>query len=105
MVNPSFEHKQNKALLIWKMAVASTISWQIAKIAGSHHPYFAPISVILCMQSTINRSIRFSYHRMAGTIIGISVTVLAAPYINVTSWTIGILILIGCFIAKWLKSD
>ncbi|MED1470890.1 hypothetical protein [Bacillus salipaludis] len=30
---------------------------------------------------------------------------MAAPYINVTSWSIGILILIGCFIAKWLKSD
>ncbi|OIK15633.1 hypothetical protein BIV60_08810 [Bacillus sp. MUM 116] len=105
MGNPLFEHKQNKSLLIWKMAVASAISWQIATLLGSHHPYFAPISVILCLQSTINRSIRFSYHRMAGTIIGISVTVLAAPFINVSSWTIGILILIGCFIAKWLKSD
>lgn len=51
----------NKTFLIWKMAIASAISWEIAKLAGSHHPYLAPISVILCLQTTINRSIQFSY--------------------------------------------
>ena len=96
---------QNKTHLIWKMAIASAISWEIAKLAGSHHPYLAPISVILCLQSTINHSIRFSYHRMVGTIIGISVTVLIASNLQVNGWTIGILILIGCYISKWLKND
>jgi uncharacterized membrane protein YgaE (UPF0421/DUF939 family) len=96
---------ENKTLLIWKMAVASCISWEVAKFAGSHHPYLAPISVILCLQSTINRSILFSYHRMVGTIIGISVTVIAAPHLKVNGWTLGILMLVGGFIAKWLKRD
>jgi uncharacterized membrane protein YgaE (UPF0421/DUF939 family) len=99
------EQMQNKTHLIWKMAIASAISWEIAKLAGSNHPYFAPISVILCLQSTINRAIRFSYHRMVGTIIGISVTVLAAPYMPVNGWTVGIIILIGCYISKGLKND
>lgn len=96
---------ENKTHLIWKMALASALSWEIAKLAGSNHPYLAPISVILCMQTTVNQSIQFSYHRMVGTIIGIAITVLLSPYVRVTGWTIGILILVGCFIAKWLKRD
>ncbi len=96
---------ENKALLILKMALASALSWEIAKLAGSHHPYLAPISVILCLQTTIKRSIRFSYHRMVGTIIGISIVVLFAPHLKVNGWTIGALILIACFVAKWLKTD
>ncbi len=96
---------ENKALLILKMALASALSWEIAKLAGSHHPYLAPISVILCLQTTIKRSIRFSYHRMVGTIIGISMVMLFAPHLKVNGWTIGALILIACFVAKWLKTD
>lgn len=96
---------ENKTTLIWKMAIASALSWEIAKLAGSHHPYLAPISVILCLQTTVNRSIRFSYHRMVGTIIGISVVVFFAPYLNVNGWSLGVLILIGSFIAKWFKRD
>ncbi|HEY2420993.1 MAG TPA: FUSC family protein [Neobacillus sp.] len=99
------KHLQNTTWWIWKVAIASMLSWEIAKIAGSHHPYLAPLSVILCLQTTINRSIQFSYHRMVGTVIGISVTVLIAPYLMVNGWTIGLLLLIGCFIAKWLKRD
>jgi uncharacterized membrane protein YgaE (UPF0421/DUF939 family) len=103
--NQRKKQMENKTLLIWKMAVASFISWEVAKLAGSHHPYLSPISVILCLQTTINRSILFSYHRMVGTVIGISVTVLAAPHLNVNGWTLGILMLVGGFIAKWLKRD
>ncbi|WP_223587838.1 FUSC family protein [Neobacillus bataviensis] len=96
---------ENKTHLIWKMALASALSWEIAKLAGSNHPYLAPISVILCLQTTVNQSIRFSYHRMVGTVIGIAITVILSPYLEVNGWTLGSLILIGCFIAKWLKRD
>ena len=96
---------ENKTVLIWKMGAASALSWEIAKLAGSNHPYLAPISVILCLQTTINRSIRFSYHRMVGTVIGIIVVVLLEPYLRVNGWTLGCLIIIGSFMAKWLKRD
>jgi uncharacterized membrane protein YgaE (UPF0421/DUF939 family) len=94
---------ENKTFMIWKMAIASALSWEVSKLAGSEHPYLAPISVILCLQTTVNNSIRFSYHRMVGTVIGISIVVLVEPYLKVNGWTLGILILAGCFIAKWLK--
>lgn len=96
---------EDKTVLIWKMAIASALSWEISKLAGSEHPYLAPLSVILCLQITVNQSIRFSYHRMAGTIIGILVVVLTGEHLNINGWTLGGLILIGCFIAKWLKRD
>ena len=96
---------ENKTYLIGKMALASALSWEIAQLAGSNHPYLAPISVILCMQSTVNQSIQFSYHRMVGTIMGIGITVLLSPFLQVNGWTLGLLILLGCFIAKWMKSD
>lgn len=104
-VNKKQKQMENKAILIWKIAVASALSWEVAKLAGSEHPYLAPLSVILCLQTTVNRSIQYSYHRMVGTVIGIIVTMLAAPYFSVNGWMIGILILIGCFITKWLKRD
>lgn len=96
---------ENKSLLIWKIAIASTLSWEIAKLAGSHHPYLAPITVILCLQSTINQSIMFSFHRITGTILGMLVTELFAPYLQVNGWTIGLLVFAGGIIAKWLKRN
>ncbi len=104
-MKPFKKEMENKTVLIWKMAIASAVSWVIAIWMGSAHPYLAPISVILCLQSTVKNSIRFSFHRIVGTIIGISVTVVIVPYLPVNGWTIGLLILLGSFIVKWLKRD
>jgi uncharacterized membrane protein YgaE (UPF0421/DUF939 family) len=104
-VNKKLKQLENKTILIWKIAIASALSWEVAKLAGSDHPYLAPLSVILCLQTTVIQSIQYSYHRMVGTVIGIIVTMFAAPYIGVNGWMIGLLILIGCFITKWLKRD
>ncbi|RLQ94068.1 FUSC family protein [Falsibacillus albus] len=95
----------NKTALIWKMAIASGVSWELAKWAGSIHPYLAPISVILCLQSTIDRAIRYSIHRMAGTIIGVILIVLAADFFKMNGWSLGLLILVGCFIVNMMKLD
>lgn len=94
-----------KTRLIWKMAIASTLSWEIAKFFGSDHPYLAPATVIVCMQTTINRSLRYSYHRVTGLVIGIIVADVVLPYLKVTFWSLGLTILAACFITKWLKMD
>ncbi|TLS35387.1 FUSC family protein [Pseudalkalibacillus caeni] len=96
---------ENKKHLVWKMALASGISWEAAKIAGSSHPYLAPLSVILCLQTTIGKSIHFSLHRIIGTVIGVSVTALIASHLSVNGWTLGLLILGGTLLAKLLKLD
>jgi uncharacterized membrane protein YgaE (UPF0421/DUF939 family) len=96
---------ENFTALIWKLAVGSALSWEIAKLFGSDYPYLAPISVILCLRSTPSKTAKMSIHRVTGTIIGIFITVLAASHINVNGGTLGLLILLGCFITKWIKLD
>ncbi|CEG28930.1 FUSC family protein [Bacillus sp. B-jedd] len=95
----------NKTLLVWKMAIASAIAWELAKLAGSSHPYLAPLSVILCLQTTIDRSIRFSLHRIGGTIVGVILITWLVSYFPLNGWALGLLLLAGCYAAKWLKMD
>lgn len=94
-----------KTELIWKLAIGSAIAWEAAKLLGSDYPYLAPISVILCTQSALNKTISISLHRVIGTIIGISVTVLIASHMKANGGNLGLLIIIGCYLAKWLKLD
>lgn len=96
---------ENLSILIWKMSIGSTLSWEISKLLGSDHPYLAPLSVILSIQSTIDKTVSLSIKRVIGTIIGTSVTVLVASHMTMNGWSLGLLILLGCFIAKYLKFD
>ncbi|GKU82618.1 aromatic acid exporter family protein [Niallia sp. NCCP-28] len=96
---------ENLTALIWKLAIGSTLSWELAKLLGSHHPYLAPLSVILCLQSTMNQTITLSVKRLIGTVIGIFLTVLIAKKLSVNGWNLGLLILIGGLSTKYLKSD
>ena len=96
---------ENPYLLTFKMALGSALSWEIASLAGSGHPYLAPLSVILCLQSTIDQSIRFSFHRIVGTVLGIMVIVLLASHFHLNGWILGLLILIGASLALFLRLD
>jgi uncharacterized membrane protein YgaE (UPF0421/DUF939 family) len=96
--------KRNSSILqlcivIAKIAAASALSWELAKLAGSKHPFLAPVSVILCMQTTILQSLLFSYHRLFGTILGVCITVLAAKYLPFNGWISGILLVLTSFFA------
>ena len=104
----SLKHKfsnGNLSILAWKLSIGSTISWELAKLLGSDHPYLAPLSVILTIQSTMDKTVSLSIKRMIGTIIGILVTVLIARHLSINGWSLGILILLGCYISIWLKLD
>ena len=41
---------ENQSMMIWKIAIASALSWEIAKFTGSQHPYLAPLTIILCIK-------------------------------------------------------
>jgi uncharacterized membrane protein YgaE (UPF0421/DUF939 family) len=77
-----------------KMAAAAGLAWELAKLAGSKHPYLAPLSVILCLKTTILQSARYSFHRVFGTAIGAVVTVWAAAYLPMNGWTLACLLAI-----------
>ena len=96
---------ENLSILAWKLSIGSFLSWELSKLLGSDHPYLAPLSVILTIQSTVDKTVNLSIKRMMGTIIGILVTVLLSRYLTITGWSIGILILLGCYISIYLKLD
>ncbi len=60
------EKIQNKTSLVCKMAIASAVSWEAVKLVCSDHPYLALLSVILCLQPTIDQSIRFFFSSYCG---------------------------------------
>jgi uncharacterized membrane protein YgaE (UPF0421/DUF939 family) len=86
-------------VVIVKIAAASGLSWELAKLAGSKHPFLAPVSVILCMQTTILQSLRFSNHRLFGTALGVCITVWAAKYLPLNGWILGLLIVLASLFA------
>ncbi|WP_248924768.1 FUSC family protein [Paenibacillus hamazuiensis] len=93
-------------MMIAKIAVACAVSWQLAKLSGSSHPYLAPVSVILCMKSTLLQTLKFSGHRAVGTIIGACFVELVSRFLNEPhAWTIGFLVLVGLWIAKGLRRN
>jgi len=79
-----------------KMAFASGIAWELAKLAGSHHPFLAPVSVILCIQPSVQQTLQFSYYRVVGTVIGVILTAIAALWIPLASWSMALLIVLAC---------
>nr|WP_260440163.1 FUSC family protein [Cohnella lubricantis] len=79
-----------------KMALASGIAWELAKLAGSKHPFLAPVSVILCMQPSVQQTLQFSLYRVAGTVIGVILTVIASIWLPLASWSMALLIVFGC---------
>ncbi|MED4955854.1 FUSC family protein [Paenibacillus macerans] len=83
-------------VFIAKISAASGVAWELAKLAGSKHPYLAPLSVILCVQTTILQSIRFSFHRLLGTVIGVALTLWAADHMVLNGWTLALLIALVC---------
>lgn len=82
-------------LLITKISLASGVSWELAKMFGSKHPYLAPLTVILCMQETVQHSAAYAVYRIIGTIFGITVSVSIISHLEVNGWTIGLLLLGG----------
>jgi uncharacterized membrane protein YgaE (UPF0421/DUF939 family) len=91
--------------VVWKVPLASSLSWELAEWAGSRHPYLAPLTVILSIQLTVDKSIQFAWQRVLGTIAGVLFTVWIAPLIGINGWSIGLLLFVGALIVTWLKLD
>ncbi|WP_246042249.1 FUSC family protein [Cohnella pontilimi] len=81
------------------MGIASALAWELAKLAGSKHPFLAPVSVILCTKSTFRKSLQFSYYRLLGTMLGVYVTAWAVRFMPLNGWSLGLLIVAVGFIS------
>ncbi|QDS34152.1 FUSC family protein [Brevibacillus brevis] len=91
--------------VVWKIPLASALSWELAEWAGSKHPYLAPLTVILSVQLSLDKSIQFAWQRVLGTIVGVLFTVWITPLIVTDGWSIGLLLFVGALIVTWVKWD
>lgn len=84
-----------KINLILKMVIGSSISWELAILFGSKYPYLGPISLILCLQATLIKSIRFGIARIVGTIIGVASVYFFASSLHANGWSIAVIMLVS----------
>lgn len=91
--------------IVWKIALASALSWEVAQLIGSSHPYLAPLSVILCLQITVGKSVIYGFQRVLGTIAGVVFTTYLTPYIGMNAWSLGLMILVASLITRWMGFD
>jgi uncharacterized membrane protein YgaE (UPF0421/DUF939 family) len=107
MENSSIYHRIHVFLhrtdTVWKTALAAAIAWKVAKLTGTTHPYLAPTAAILCVQVTINESIKRAYQRIIGVAVGVLLTFLIARHMGVNALSIGLLIFCGTAFGRWAK--
>jgi uncharacterized membrane protein YgaE (UPF0421/DUF939 family) len=79
---------------IVKSALAATIAWLIAgQIPRENAPFVAALTAVYTMDLTILKSLRSAGQRLAGIGIGIAMAFLAAEFLGVHAWSVGLVIL------------
>ncbi|MGE7765544.1 FUSC family protein [Peribacillus sp. NPDC096540] len=94
-----------KIILILKMVIGSSISWELAILFGSKYPYLGPISLILCLQATLIKSIRFGIARIIGTMIGVASVFILAHSLHANSWSIAVIMMVSLVIPLILGAN
>ena len=94
-----------KISLILKMVIGSAISWELAILFGSKYPYLGPISLIICLQATIIKSIRFGIARIVGTIIGVASVSILASSLHANGWSITVIMIVSLIIPLILGAN
>ena len=95
----------DKLILVLKMVIGSAISWELAILFGSKYPYLGPISLILCIQATLLKSIRFGVARMIGTIIGVLSVYILASSLHANGLSIAFVMLVSLMIPLLLRAN
>lgn len=93
--------------IIWKIALGSGMSWELAKLAGTKHPFLAPITLILCLRDQTTQSLTFTFKRVVGTILGILIVVLGMKLMGakVSVWELTMLMFLGLAASKIMRFD
>jgi uncharacterized membrane protein YccC len=83
-----------------RTAVAAIVSYLIARLFRLPEAYWAPISTLIVMQSTLGAALPISVQRFAGTGIGAAVGAVAATWFPGNVWAFGMAVfLVGVFCA------
>ena len=87
--------KDNPSTLVHaaRTAVAAVGSYLIARLVRLPEAYWATISTMIVMQSTLGAALPISVQRFAGTAIGALVGAAAATYFDGSVWAFGLAVL------------
>ncbi len=77
-----------------RTALAAVLSYQIARLFRLPEAYWATISTLIVMQSTMAAALPISVQRFAGTGIGAAVGAAAATYFPGSLWAFGVAVLL-----------
>jgi uncharacterized membrane protein YccC len=81
-------------VLAARTAVAAVASYLIARLFRLPEAYWAPISTVIGMGSTLGAALPVSVQHFAGTAIGAAVGAVTATYLHGSIWTFGIAVLL-----------
>lgn len=85
-----------------RTAAASILSYSVARRFGLPEAYWALVSTLIVMQSSLGAALPVSVQRFAGTAIGAALGAAAATYFPGNIWVFTILVyLIGVLCAVW----
>jgi uncharacterized membrane protein YgaE (UPF0421/DUF939 family) len=78
-----------------RTTIAATVSWYSARLVGMPEAYWATITTLVVMESTVGAALRPSWQRFAGTALGAAAGALAATYFGQSTivFSLGIFVL------------
>ena len=89
---------------IVKSALAATLAWLVAdQVPRESAPFVAALTAVYTVDLTILKSLRAAGQRLAGITLGIGVAFLAAEFLGVHSWSVGLVILVSLVIGLRLN--
>lgn len=96
--------KLGVAIEIFKIALASGISWWIASsVTENPYPVFAPLAAILTTQVTIADSLEKSMYRIVGVIFGVTIGGFFGNFFTVNAVSVFIVIGLGLVVGNLLR--
>ncbi len=93
MSTPIFALSKKDLVYPLRTTIAAVLALLAARVLGLHEVYWAPISALVVVQSDFGSSLLMSWHRLAGTALGVVVGALLAEMVgrNVMVYGFGVL--------------
>jgi len=88
-----------------RTAVAAVVSYLIARLLRLPEAYWATISAMIVMQSTLGAALPISAQRFAGTALGAVVAGAAASYFPASVWAFGVAVLLIGIVCTVLRVE
>jgi uncharacterized membrane protein YgaE (UPF0421/DUF939 family) len=88
-----------------RTAVAATVSLLVAAACKLPEAYWAPVSTIVVMQSTLGAAVKISGQRFAGTALGAAAGALIAMYLPPTAVVFGVSVFVLGLVCAVLNLD